>query len=456
MIESHKLSFAVKNYYKDPELTVPVYKAMTGKTFVVLNSRSKWHRLIHLIKYTIHWPGYRAKFQRAVEQYYTSFDNPSSSFSSESQNTARKVHNVRFSLSSDSKKESAESSSSESSEEPPAPKLESSSEESVDENPVESSETQPKEEVVEDKPVEKPEEAVISEDKPAEQPEAPLKEASTSEEAIEDQPEAEPVQDAQNEEIESSSEEQVSMPIVTTDQPLALASSPENSEEDEVAPAAVEEAPGVPMQVALNSKTEQFLEMIQKKLNPQAATLWRTLFTTFANAYGKDVCTECAEDKNKVLLTFAHPLMLHTLSTDERNQEDPYGGVVLIFAKEGQLRLKFEKAKMVFEKGYNTVSLFPKSIRDKVIKIPFKGVDWADKIIDGEVVEFFQSKNGFTSAAKGPLGTSIPREKPYEAIVRGWSENATVLILNQAPHVFLDQKIAERKKALEQHLKAIS
>lgn len=246
------------------------------------------------------------------------------------------------------------------------------------------------------------------------------------------------------------------MPIVTTDQPLALASSPENSEEDEVAPAAVEEPPAVPQLVALNGKTEQFLEMIQKKLNPQAATLWRTLFTTFAKAYGKDVCTECEEDKNKVLLTFAHPLMLHTLSTDERNQEDPYGGVVLIFAKEGQLRLKFEKAKMVFEKGYNTVSLFPKSIRDKVIKIPFKGVDWADKIIDGEVVEFFQSKNGFTSAAKGPLGTSIPREKPYEAIVRGWSENATVLTLNQDPHAFLDQKIAERKNALEQHLKAIS
>lgn len=60
----------VKSYFKDEAVTKEVYGYLKGRAVKdVTKSPSKWQRFVHLFKYILHWPGYRAKFNEAANKY---------------------------------------------------------------------------------------------------------------------------------------------------------------------------------------------------------------------------------------------------------------------------------------------------------------------------------------------------------------------------------------------------
>lgn len=381
----------LRDYFLDENLTKPIYGSLHGRKVEDITFKHKtWHRIVHLVKYALHWPGYRDRFNKAANEYICSLraaDAPASSY--EDQPEFPQVHHS--SHVSDSESETSESVL----ESFPIPDLEQPEE--VSEGCVELTSSEIQEPLQEEKPDQK-------EQEPSSLPTveiAPISQEMTSKTSF-----------------DSSSS--------TSDEPQALSE-------------VVVQVPLVPQSI-LNEYTTEFLLIIKNELGEQAALLWDTLFTTFANHHGIDFCSGIEKnEKGEVTLQFDnYPLKLHTISTDEKGVEDPFGGVVLTFASEGLLRVRFVNKQMHFLAGYDTCSGVPESVRGNKVFFLVK-----NKLIKARVALFeeAQTKDRFISKAVY-LSFPFRREKSFAEIMTGWSTNASVLDKDQDAEQFIKSKRA--------------
>lgn len=516
------LNDALRDYFINDDLTKPIYGQLRGKRVENLTlNHKKWHRLVHLVKYALHWPGYRNKFRAAVESYMrlqAPASNQSSSVSS-AEVASVKTPTVNPPLGRISRAASValSSSSTTESEEEVQPLVADNLEarkltieqliasEALLEGRAEQEEklktikpmywnhnllerkiTVVPSNVVEVKAdmegaisgfkayklsasgryvnrdnelkkiAEDLEVIAAFEEFNQQLPEA-FRALSTLEvrERIEEAKQAiehgaevskEPAK-ASGEELVAPLEEESSESSSESSlkEPVAISSSSSSVEERQEV---VMVAPVVPAKpdVVLNKHTEDFLDLIKQKLDERSAMLWRTLFQTFANHYENDVCAGInISERGEVTLKFPHPLKLHTISTNEEGEADPIGGVVLIFASRDskmELKVRFAEGGMQFIHGYETTSKFPAALRNFLKNKPVIN-KWAEKIVEGTVCSFAKTGDEkFTSTAKGPVGTKFPREKSYEEITKGWSENATVLNHEVNPEEYIKSKTA--------------
>lgn len=514
------LNDALRDYFINDELTKPIYGELRGKRVEDLTLKhKKWHRFVHLVKYALHWPGYRNKFRNAVHNLTAnkpeqSPDSRRSGKASSSETPVVKTPSVKASPKNISRAASValSSSASESIEEEPTLAIDNVEPskltieqliacENLLQERIELEEKlktikpmywsanllERKIEVVPSNVVQVKadmEGAIsgfnafkltiagrfvnrendlkrIAEDLQViaefetcnnQLPEEyrglsslevrdrieEAKQGIERGDALPQEPERvveeEPAEQRKEEASESSSESSFEGPVAIPSSTSSVA------ELEEVAPLA-----SVVPDVALNVHTEAFLNLIKEHLDEQSAMLWRTLFQTFANHYERDVCKGISTSKRgEVTLEFLHPLQLHTISTNEHGEEDPVGGVVLIFASKGskmELKVQFSERNMIFIHGYETTSKFPAALRNFLKGKPIIN-KLAEKIVKGEVFSFAKTEDKFTSTAKGPAGTKFPREKSYEEIVKGWSENATVLNNEVDPEEYIKSKTA--------------
>lgn len=196
--------------------------------------------------------------------------------------------------------------------------------------------------------------------------------------------------------------------------------------------------------------TLRFLTLIQSHLGERSYLLWQALFKKIMERTGIDHLLSIKQTQPGLYeLKFREPLRIWLHAKDEKGHDDPQGGVVfklgsnLYNNRPNDFTLKVsvnDKDTLNFHDGLEIYCRAPRWAKKMTLnKIPDK--------VTTNVLEFKVRKNDkFSQKAKWSI---FPKErtKTFEQLLESWSTKAKVLLANDDPDQFIEDRLAQ--EALE-------
>lgn len=170
--------------------------------------------------------------------------------------------------------------------------------------------------------------------------------------------------------------------------------------------------------------TQQFLEQIGNKTNPETKQIWSALLNRFKEAYGEDMVSQTYVNGNTITLKTKEKLMLWLSSTDEKGVQDPPGGVVLVLGDNPSHTVQFniaDNGRLEFQDGFTLVTKTP-------IYARLLGIKWAVPKILSLTISPEQKSVEITVGMhiRGKI-QKRSRKKTIQEIVNSWGSQNVVI-----------------------------